>query len=117
MGASLVVLFAGLVVGTFGSDVMGRYAPDAIGNRLGVAATIVVSALALFGFLLSAYFRLTNARVTRREVLPGAIVGAVALELALQGLRSSSASRATSSPCGLSARRSSSSSGSTCSPT
>ena len=28
-------LFAGLVVGTFGSDVMGRYAPDAIGNRLG----------------------------------------------------------------------------------
>ena len=86
MGASLVVLFAGLVVGTFGSDVMGRYAPDAIGNRLGVAATIVVSALALFVFLLSAYFRLTNARVTRREVIPGAIVGAVALELALQGL-------------------------------
>ena len=85
MGASLVVLFAGWWWGP-SARTMGRYAPDAIGNRLGVAATIVVSALALFVFLLSAYFRLTNARVTRREVIPGAIVGAVALELALQGL-------------------------------
>ncbi len=42
--------------------------------------------LALFLFLLSAYYRLTNARVTRREVLPGAILGAIALEVALQAL-------------------------------
>ena len=87
MVASLVVLFAGLVVGTFGSDVVRRYAPDFVGNQLlGVALTMIVSALALFLFLLSAYYRLTNARVTRREVLPGAILGAIALEVALQAL-------------------------------
>lgn len=87
MVASLVVLFAGLVVGTFGFDVVRRYAPDVVANQiLGLALTVVVSALALFVFLLSAYYRLTNARLTRREVLPGAILGAVALELALQAL-------------------------------
>jgi membrane protein len=87
MAASLVVLFAGLVVGTFGFDVVRRYAPDVVANQLlGFALTIATSMLALFVFLLSAYFRLTNARLTRREVLPGAILGAVALEVALQAL-------------------------------
>jgi membrane protein len=87
MAASLVVLFAGLVVGTFGFDIVRRYAPDVVANQiLGYALTITVSALALFVFLLSAYYRLTNARLTRREVLPGAILGAVALEVALQAL-------------------------------
>lgn len=87
MVASLVVLFAGLVIGTFGADVVRRYAPDIVANQvLGLALTVAVSALALFVFLLSAYYRLTNARLTRREVFPGAILGAVALELALQAL-------------------------------
>jgi membrane protein len=87
MVASLVVLFAGLVVGTFGLDIVRRYAPDVVANQiLGYALTIAVSTSALFVFLLSAYYRMTNARLTRREVLPGAILGAVALELALQAL-------------------------------
>jgi membrane protein len=87
MTASLVVLFAGLVAGTFGFDLLRRYAPDVVGNRwVALALTLAVSALALFVFLLSAYYRLTNARLTRREVLPGAVVGALVLELTLQGL-------------------------------
>lgn len=87
MTVSLVVLFAGLVAGTFGYDLLRRFAPDVVGSsRAALALTVLSSALALFLFLLSAYFRLTNARLTRREVLPGAIVGAIVLEVTLQGL-------------------------------
>jgi membrane protein len=88
MVVSLVVLFAGLVIGTFGFDIVRRYAPDdVVSNQVfGFALTIALSTMALFLFLLSAYYRLTNARLTRREVLPGAILGAVAMEVALQAL-------------------------------
>lgn len=87
MGVSLVVLFAGLVAGTFGYDLLRRYAPDVVGSsQAALALTVLSSALALFLFLASAYYRLTNARLTRREVLPGAIVGAIVLEVTLQGL-------------------------------
>ena len=55
------------------------------GNRwVALALTVSFSALALFLFLLSVYYRLTNARLTRREILPGAIIGAFFLELTLQ---------------------------------
>lgn len=87
MAVSLVVLFAGLVVGTVGYDLLRRYAPGFVGN--GVAAFLLTagsSALALFAFLYSAYYRLTNARLTRREVIPGAALGAFVLEATLQGL-------------------------------
>ena len=87
MGVSLLVLFAGLIVGTFGYDLLRHYAPAVFGNRwVAIALTASFSALALFLFLLSAYSRLTNARVARRELLPGAIIGAVFLELTLQAL-------------------------------
>jgi membrane protein len=87
MLASLIVLFSGLMVGTFGFGIVRRYAPGVVANQfLSLALTIAASALAFFVFLLSAYYRLTNARLTRREVLPGAILGAAALELALQAL-------------------------------
>lgn len=87
MTVSLVVLFAGLVAGTFGYDLLRRFAPDVVGSSsAALALTVLSSAFALFLFLLSAYYRLTNARLTRREVLPGAIVGAIVLEVTLQGL-------------------------------
>jgi YihY family inner membrane protein len=87
MTISLVVLFAGLVAGTIGYDLMRRYAPSVVGSsEVALTLTIASSALALFAFLLSAYYRLTNARLTRREVLPGAVVGAIVLEVTLQGL-------------------------------
>lgn len=87
MGASLLVLFAGLIAGTFGYDLLHHYASAVFGNRwVALALTVSSSALALFYFLLSAYYRLTNARLTRREMLPGAILGAVFLELTLQAL-------------------------------
>ena len=85
MGASLLVLFVGLIAGTFGYNLLRRYEPAVFGNRwVALALTVSFSAVALFLFLLSVYYRLTNARLTRREMLPGAIIGAFFLELTLQ---------------------------------
>ncbi len=87
MVGALVVLFTGLVAGTLGYDILRAYATDLIGNRwIAFALTVVTSGFALFLFLLISYFRLTNARLTWREVLPGSILGAVVLSLTLQGL-------------------------------
>ena len=73
MSVALVFLFAGLTVGTFGYDLLRRYATDVVSNRwVALALTLLSSGAALFAFLLSAYYRLPNARLTRREVLPGA---------------------------------------------
>jgi len=88
MTLSLVVLFAGLSVGTFGYDLLRRYASDVVADRwVALALTLLSSGAALFVFLLSAYYRLPNARLTRREVLPGAILGAIVLVGTLQALR------------------------------
>jgi membrane protein len=45
-----------------------------------------VSTLGIFVFLASAYYVLTNATVTLREVLPGAVTAAVILEATFQFL-------------------------------
>jgi membrane protein len=87
MSISLVVLFAGLTVGTLGYDLLRRYASDVVTDRwVALGLTLLSSAAALFVFLLSAYYRLPNARLTRREVLPGAILGAIVLVGTLQAL-------------------------------
>ena len=77
MGAALLILFAGLIAGTFGYNLLRRYEPAVFGNRwVALTLTVSFSALALFLFLLSVYYRLTNARLTRRGMLPGGIIGA-----------------------------------------
>ena len=87
MVALLVVLFTGLGVGTFGTDLLRRYAPDVIANHwASLGLTAFFSMVALFLFLLAAYYRLTNASVTRREALPGAIVASLVVMITLQGL-------------------------------
>jgi membrane protein len=87
MGAWLLVLFVGLIVGTFGYDLLRRYAPAVFASGwVAAILTVTFSGLALFLFLFTAYYRLTNARVSAREVLPGAIIGSLFLELSLQGL-------------------------------
>jgi membrane protein len=87
MSMALVVLFAGLTVGTLGYDLLRRYATDVVSNRwVALALTVISSGAALFAFLVSAYYRLPNARLTRREVLPGAVLGAVVLVGTLQAL-------------------------------
>jgi YihY family inner membrane protein len=87
MVSSIVTLFVSLVVGAFGVEVLKRYAPGVVGN--GVVAYIVsiaVSLLGVFLFLLAVYRLLTNAPVTVRDVLPGAIFASVLLEASFQVL-------------------------------
>jgi membrane protein len=87
MLASLVTLFAGLLAGSIGANLLNRFAPGFLSNA--VVATIVsvlASTLAIFLFLVSAYRYLTNAGLTYREVLPGTLVATVALEATFQVL-------------------------------
>jgi membrane protein len=86
MGGSLVSLFFSLVVGSIGQEILKRYlgfSGNAISARV---IAIAVSTIGLFVFLSSAYYVLTNADVTLREVLPGAVTAAVILEVTFQAL-------------------------------
>ena len=84
MTGSLVSLFLSLVVGSIGQEVLKRYAGFSGDTYTARAIAITVSALGLFVFLTSAYYVLTNADLTLREVLPGAVTAAVILEATFQ---------------------------------
>src|SRR5204863_468479 len=86
MVASLVTLFAAVVVGSLGAGVLGRHVPGFEGNATTAWATATVASLVgVFLFLASAYYVLTNATVSLREVLPGATTAAILVELTIQG--------------------------------
>ena len=87
MVGSLVILFTALVIGSIGFDLLKRFAPGFVAN--GVVAyglSIVVSTLAVFLFLVTAYERLTNTSLTLRQVWPGAVIGALLLQVTFQVL-------------------------------
>ena len=85
MVSSLVVLFAGLVVGSFGFELLNRFAPGFAGNALvAYVLSVLVSALAVFVFLISVYYLLTNVDHKVRDVLPGTITATVALATTFQ---------------------------------
>jgi membrane protein len=87
MLASLVTLFAGLLVGGLGAHLLDRFAPGFLANVVVAhAVSVVVSALAVFLFLVSSYRYLTNASLAVRDVLLGAVVATVALEASFQVL-------------------------------
>ncbi len=83
----LVLLFAGLVVGSFGFGILDQLAPG-IGRSAVVAyaVPVVVSSVAVFGFLLCVYYFLTNVEHTLADVLPGAVVTTLVLEVTFQAL-------------------------------
>src|SRR5581483_11595155 len=84
---SLVFLFASLVVGSLGVDVLKRYAGDVAGNAyVAYAVSVVVSLVGVFVFLVSVYYALTNVKLTLRDVLPGAVAAAVVLEASFQAI-------------------------------
>jgi membrane protein len=87
MIAMLVTLFVGLLVGSIGFDVLQRYAPGVVGNGIvAYALSVVVSLAAVFAFLTTVYYLLTNVKLTLREVLPGALTATVLLESTFQVL-------------------------------
>jgi membrane protein len=83
----LITLFAGLVIGTVGFELIHDAAPGLVGNRLvAYGLSLVVSTVAAFLFLVSIYYLLTNEKLSFREVLPGAILASVMLQVSFQAL-------------------------------
>jgi membrane protein len=84
---SLVTLFFGLIAGSFGYEILKRYAPGFAANTVvAYILSVSVSGLAVFLFLVAVYMLLTNERLRPRDVLPGALVATVALETSFQVL-------------------------------
>jgi membrane protein len=87
MVSSLVTLFASLVVGALGVEALKQYAPGFVSNQaVAYALSIAVSLLGVLVFLVVVYRVLTNAPVTVRDALPGAVAAAIALEASFQVL-------------------------------
>src|SRR5690242_1477326 len=71
---SLVTLFVGLLAGSIGFDLLKRYVPGFAGNPVvAYGASVLVSIVGVFVFLVFVYYRLTNVRLSVRDVLPGAL--------------------------------------------
>jgi membrane protein len=84
---SLVMLFLGLLAGSFGFDLLKRYGSGLVGNSyVAYGLSVAVSLIAIFGFLVAVYYLLTNVEHSLAEVLPGAVVAAIALEASFQVL-------------------------------
>jgi membrane protein len=85
MTSTITTLFISLVIGALGVEVVKRYAPGFAANSVtGYVLSITVSLLGVFLFVLAAYRLLTNAEVTVRDVLPGAVMAAIVLEASFQ---------------------------------
>jgi membrane protein len=87
MLGSLITLFIGLIVGTVGFELIHDAAPGIVTNRwVGYGLSLVLSTFAVFVFLVSIYYLLTNERLTLAEVLPGATLASIALQASFQVL-------------------------------
>ncbi|HEY6584266.1 MAG TPA: YihY/virulence factor BrkB family protein [Gaiellaceae bacterium] len=87
MIGSLITLFVGLLVGTVGFELLHDAAPGIVTNRwVGYVLSLVFSTFAVFVFLVSIYYLLTNVRLTLAEVLPGATLSSLALQASFQVL-------------------------------
>src|SRR6266852_3258214 len=84
MLATITTLFISLVIGALGVEVLRRYTGIGESAVFAYAVSVLVSAIGVFVFLTSAYVVLTNDHLRVREVLPGAIVAAIALEATFQ---------------------------------
>jgi membrane protein len=84
---SLMILFVGLLIGSFGFDLLKRYAGEIADNSyVAYGLSVLGSLVAVFLFLVAVYYLLTNVEHSFIDVLPGAIVAAVALEATFQVL-------------------------------
>ncbi|MEP6909275.1 MAG: YihY/virulence factor BrkB family protein [Actinomycetota bacterium] len=84
---SLVTLFVGLLVGSFGYELLKRLAGGFFANDyVAYGISIILSTFAVFVFLFSVYYLLTNEKLSFREVIPGTIIATIALEASFQVL-------------------------------
>ncbi len=87
MFGSLVTLFVALLVGSFGHAVLREYAPGiASSGTLSIVVSVAISTAGVFTFLVTVYYKLTNAELRLRDVLPGAILATVLLQASFQVL-------------------------------
>ncbi len=85
--SSLVVLFAGLVVGSIGAELARRYLPGVARNGyVAYGLSVVLSTAAVFVFLVAVYYLLTNEKLRFGDVLPGAVLATVLLQATFQVL-------------------------------
>jgi len=83
----LVALFASLVVGGIGVELLKRgLGTFARSPALAYLVSIAASLLGVFLFLLTIYRWLPNTRIRLAEALPGAVAGALVLEASFQAL-------------------------------
>ena len=87
LASSLVVLFAGLVVGSVGVELARRFIPSVAANGyVAYTLSVILSTASVFVFLVAAYYLLTNAKLRFRDVLPGAVIAAILLQATFQVL-------------------------------
>jgi membrane protein len=86
MASVLVTLFASLVVGALGVDALKHNFGFGQSPVLAYMLSVVASLAGVFLFLLAVYGWLPNTRISLLEALPGAVLGAVALEVSFQAL-------------------------------
>jgi membrane protein len=87
MLGTLVTLFVGLVIGSIGFEVLHDVAPGVFSNRwVAHALSVIVSTAAVFLFLVSIYYLLTNENLSFRDVLPGAVLASILLQVSFQVL-------------------------------
>jgi membrane protein len=85
MVTMITFLFASLLVGALGVEVLKRYAPGFVGNGIvAYVVSIAVSLVGVFVFLLAVYWFLPTADVTFHDALAGALLSAVVLEASFQ---------------------------------
>jgi membrane protein len=87
MVGSLVTLFVSLLAGSLGVSALREYAPGFVANYVtAYTVSIAVSLAGVFAFLVSCYSILTNADVSVRDTLPGAVLASILLEATFQVL-------------------------------
>jgi membrane protein len=86
MAGVLTTLFVSLVVGAFGVSVLKHHLRFADSSAVAYILSFGASLTGVFLFLLVVYRWLPNTHVSTREALPGAILGAVVLEVSFLAL-------------------------------
>ena len=86
MSSMIVTLFASLVIGSLGVLYLRENFSFARSAGLAYVVSVGVSLLGVLLFLLAVYRWLPNTEVTLRDALPGAVLGAVVLEVSFQAL-------------------------------
>jgi membrane protein len=87
MIGTLVTLFVGLTIGTIGFALLDDAAPGLIANRwVAYVLSLIVSTVSVFIFLVTIYYLLTNVKLSFHEVLPGAILASILLQVSFQVL-------------------------------